>query len=49
MDDGFEYGLMVGASFPNNSIASILIFVPFTARLRNISAWGGPSLTIALV
>jgi hypothetical protein len=23
---------MVGASFPNNSIASVLSFVPFTAR-----------------
>jgi hypothetical protein len=24
--------LMVGVSFPNNSIASVLSFVPFTAR-----------------
>ncbi len=28
----FEHGLMVGASLPNNSIASVLSFVPFTAR-----------------
>jgi hypothetical protein len=32
MDDGFEHGLMVGVSFLNNSIASVLSFVPFTAR-----------------
>jgi hypothetical protein len=36
---------MVGASFPNSSIASILSFVFFTARLRNLTAWGGPYLT----
>jgi type I restriction enzyme R subunit len=37
--------LMVGVSFPNNSIPSVLSFVPFTPRPRNITAWGGPSLT----
>jgi len=26
--------LMVGVSFPNNSITSVLSFVPFTARLE---------------
>ncbi|WP_333092451.1 hypothetical protein [Microcoleus sp. S36b_B5] len=45
MNHRFEHGLMVGASFPNNSIASVLSFVPFTARLRNITALGGPCLT----
>jgi hypothetical protein len=45
VNDRFEHGLMVGASFPNNSSASVLSFVPFTARLRNITAWGAPCLT----
>jgi hypothetical protein len=40
-----EHGLMVDASLPNKSIASVLSFVPFTARLRNITAIGGPFLT----
>jgi hypothetical protein len=32
VNNRFEHGLMVGVSFPNNSIASVLSFVPFTAR-----------------
>ena len=45
VNDSFEHGLMVGVSFSSNSTASVLSFVPFTARLRNITAWGGPCLT----
>jgi hypothetical protein len=33
---------MVGASFPNNSIASVLSFVPFTARQAEYQRLGWP-------
>jgi hypothetical protein len=36
---------MVGASFPNNCMASVLSLVPFTARLKNINALGDFCLT----
>jgi hypothetical protein len=35
---------MVGASFPNNSIASVLSFVPFTARQAEYQCLG-PALS----
>jgi hypothetical protein len=34
---------MVGVSFPNNSIASVLSFVPFTARQAKHHRLGWPS------
>jgi hypothetical protein len=40
VNDSFEHGLMVGASFPNNSIASVLSFVPFTARQAEYQGLG---------
>jgi hypothetical protein len=36
---------MVGANFPNNFIASVLSFVPFTARQAEYQRLGEPFLT----
>jgi hypothetical protein len=45
--DRFEHGLMVGASFPNKSIASVLSFVPFTAQQANNALVGSCLTSIA--